>query len=293
MDYYGLSSIDVPATLTISGLKEATGLDGERDVYLYVEKRNMPAHGEKPLWLPAEARKMASALAQNPPVIPQPPSPKDKRVLAARKKMSKEAIALQDKRTAEALARAGRIAASTGHLGNVPISSTIAMSPDQILDAVWPTYRIRVFYDTGKTFTDGVGASPVLAPMVPFGYRLSHDGPFYGFTDSLESADPGVTLQKLNDNWYKVRFKNEATPIHIRTKITAEERPAKEQVCPAPVPCPTCGKCPECKVPPGTCGCRIGVTGVGARTPGMLMGLGLGLALLARRRARRGAAERN
>jgi MYXO-CTERM domain-containing protein len=169
-------------------------------------------------------------------------------------------------------------------LGNVPMSSTLAMTPDQILDAVWPTYRIRVFYDTGRKFTDGSSTSSVLAPMVPFGYRLHHDGAFYGFTDSLESADPGVELVKLNDNWYRVHFKNEETPIHIRTKITAEEKPRAAE----PKPCPDC-KCPTCPPPVDhkcTCNCRLENSGSGPRNGSLLLGAGFALALLMRRRSR-------
>jgi len=285
MDYYGLSSLDRPAVISLAGLKQSTGLDGEREVYLHVEELNMPRHGDQPLWLPAEAMKLAATLAQNPPTIPRPPE--GKRTATEQKRQDKASQELLARRQKEAVARAAQIASSTQKIGNVPLSSVLSMSPDAILDGVWPTYRVRPYYDSGTTYTEKGKTSKVLVPMAPFGFRLSHDGPFYGFAHALEAADPSVRIDKIGDDWYCVHFKNEASPAHLRTKISAEEKPLHPPGPPAP--CPECGKCPECKVEHhGTCGCRLGGTESGSGATAALAILAAAL-VERRRQARRRA----
>jgi MYXO-CTERM domain-containing protein len=186
--------------------------------------------------------------------------------------------------------RAGRIAATNKKIGDVRVSSTLAMSQTQLLDEVWPTYRIRPYYDTGdKQVIDGQTV-PVLAPMVPFGFHMSHDGPFYGFSHALQAADPGLVLTKLSDYWYKVTIKSEGA-AHLRTIVTAEEKPvpATGQTPPGTVDCKLCEQmCPNCKVKPGPrCNCRLPGAPVQGTIGGMLSIL-LGLALLwSRRRNKR------
>jgi MYXO-CTERM domain-containing protein len=237
---------------------------------LYVQTENMAPHGEKPLWLPAEEMHAALDLVQNPPVLPKPLQrrPPGRAQLAG--------LATQEKLNAMALARAAQVASSTKKLGSVSMSSTLSMSATQILDAVWPTYRIRPYYDTGRTVTNKGVASKVLAPMATFGFRMSHDGSFYGFVHELTAANPGVEVKKISDYWYVVHFKNESMPLRLRTKISAEERP----VAGGPDHGPSAPPCPECPVKPRGCGCelagstpRTGITLTGIVV--LVVGLGL------------------
>jgi hypothetical protein len=289
MDFHGLSTLDRPATISIRGLKEVTGVDADRDVYLYVETVNMPAFQEEPLWLPTEQMAAAARLARDPIPVPRPRSDKTLKASArARARLKKDALAelaAQEKLMVE---RAARLATSGRKLGNVPVSSTLAMSPEQIVETVWPTYRIRPYYDTGRTRTIGDETVRVLAPMVPFGFHLSHEGPFFGFTHALEAADPGVTLEPISERWFKVRIPSEGA-VKVRTKITAEEKPlplgeATPKPCPDPTPCPACPK-PDHGA---HCHCKVGAAG-GDPSPAILGGLLLALGLALRRRRGRGS----
>lgn len=291
MQFVSLSTVDQQATISVQGLKDMTGVAKDRDVYLYVQTENMPAHQREPLWLPSEQMAMAAKLAQNPTPLPLPeakaqPGRRPARAAAMQPKVDPKAAEAKRKLIAE---RAGRIAATAKKIGDVRVSSTLAMSQTQLLDEVWPTYRIRPYYDTGdKQVIDGQTV-PVLAPMVPFGYHMSHDGPFYGFTHALQAVDPGVVLTKLSDYWYKVTVKSEGA-VHLRTIVTAEEKPVQAGggTEPPKVDCQLCKQfCPECEVKPGRCNCRLPGAPVQGAIGGTLSVL-VGLALLwSRRRNKR------
>jgi hypothetical protein len=284
MDFHGLSTLDRPATISIAGLKDATGVARDRDVYLYVEPLNMPAHQQKPLWLPTEQMAAAERLARDPIPVPRPPSGKAEKA-AARTRARLGKIALTEIEAQEKLAmeRAGRIAKSDRHIGTVNVSSTLAMSPEQLIDSVWPTYRIRPYYDTGHTRTVGGQTVRVLAPMVPFGFHLSHEGPFFGFNHAIESADPGVVLAPIGDRWFKVTIPSEGA-VHVRTRITAEEAPAPAGDGPKPCPPPTCPTCPTVKHD-GHCHCRATARAGGTHLWSLGAAALMALAL-ARRKAR-------
>src|SRR5690606_20677430 len=89
-------------------------------------------------------------------------------------------LAAERKTLAEQLPLYRRLlGSSTEIVDGVLLHHVLAMSTEQFLDAAWPTYRIRVYYDSGRTFTANKERDPVLVPMVPFGLRLEHDGPLY------------------------------------------------------------------------------------------------------------------
>ena len=291
MNFADLSTLDAPAKISIEGLKAVLGEAKDRDVFLYVEGKNLPPHGDKPLWLPAKDMAQARQFAEHPISVPQEP----RRVLGkpqlpGKPAQPKDAKGVAVPPPAQAPVKlsaqqelAGRIANSPAKFSNgLPVSNVLAMGSDQLLDAVWPTYRIRVYYDSGKTFTTKGVKRPVLVPMVPFGYRLNHDGPFFGITHQIQGS--GVELVPAGGNWFKVRIVSEGS-VKVKTKISAEERPKSG----GPGPCPTCTDCPDCKVGHGGhCHCRM----VQAGSPrDLALGLG-GLFVLAvgaavRRRRRR------
>jgi hypothetical protein len=94
---------------------------------------------------------------------------------------------------------------------------------------------IHAFYDTGQTVTVAGKVKKVLKPLLPFGYLLEHEGPFYGFSDLL-SADGGSPLTQVGPDLYKVMVPTEGS-IRIRSKIAAEETP------------PCLDSCCNCKPP--------------------------------------------
>lgn len=288
MDYQGLSTSSVPATISIQGLKALTGQAKDRDVYLYIETRNLPPHGREPLWLNAKDLALARQIAETPFQVPTKPgvrvdNPLGKiaGVKAQAKAPAKPAAAKAAVAPAAAVdvpSPAARLAQSTQKFANgLRVSSAFTMDRNQLLDAVWPTYRIRPYIDTGKTVVTRGAAHRLLEPMVPFGYRLDHDGALYGFSHALEGL--GANLVFVAPNWYKVVIPSEAA-IHVQTTITAQEKPL------SPENCPTCPSCPT-PVEHGHCNCRF----VGADEHGLPLTLGalaaLGMAAVVRRRRRK------
>lgn len=68
MDFVTLSSLSREATISIEGLQAITGVARDRDVYLYVQKRNMPSQSNESLVLDGEALWGAREAAEVPPV---------------------------------------------------------------------------------------------------------------------------------------------------------------------------------------------------------------------------------
>lgn len=225
MNYTGLSTAAVPATINIVGMKNATGGARDRDIYLYVQMSNMPDHGQEAIWLDVENMEEARRYATHPPPVPPQADQRDirrKYSAEALKRMKKDP-AFARKAAAVAAARAKQVAS---RIGGGPLNrySVPVMSPEQALSDVWPTYKVRVYYDTGKTTKNDDGeVRRILSPMTPFGFYLTHQGPLYGFTHKLEGL-AGAQLDQVAPNIYKVRVPNEGS-VRVQTTITAEEKP--------------------------------------------------------------------
>ena len=102
------------------------------------------------------------------------------------------------------------------------------MAPEKLLETIYPTYTVRVYYDTGKTTVHKEGEkkveSKVLLPMVPFGLYLNHEGTFFGFLSDLVAKD-GAQLEKTDkEDWFKLKIPNEGQATLV-TKVSAEEKP--------------------------------------------------------------------
>jgi hypothetical protein len=202
MSFAALSTLDRDATISIKGLQKVTGQALDRDLYIYVQTTNMPGAGNTPYFLPAKKMDLARRYAEAPPPLPQQPPRQDNdlsKLRAANDVPKDGSVFLKDERL-------------------VPV-----LSPDQAMMDAWPTYRVHVYYDTGKKQVIGGTPQPVLAPLVPFGLFLSHDGPLYGFTHALRGLG-GVTLEEIAPSFYKVHVKNEGS-IRVAATITAVERP--------------------------------------------------------------------
>ncbi len=305
MDYQDLSSVERKAVISIAGLKEVLKKDTERQVLLHISRRNMPAHGEKPLTLPVKAMEFAKRYTEDPPEFNRPirglQLPSDPAEMSARttlrltkeQKLAVEAWRRRAERAKKDAAVVERIGRSREQIApGIPMHQALAMESEQLLDAVWPTYRVRVYFDDGRTFTDNGDKDRVLIPMPSFGFRFQHEGPLYGFTDAF-AAEAGVQLEPVPDapNWYRVTIPSEGK-IAVNTKITAEEEPRKADEPNKPPETPgqgteppgtEGGEVPE--VPPCRCHCRV----VGNSRDGAAWWLGLsalGLFWAARRRRR-------
>ena len=86
--------------------------------------------------------------------------------------------------------------------------------------AVYPTYRVHVFYDTGDTIAEGGVTRKVLRPQSSFGHVLTHEGPLFGWDHELR----GRGLVELAPNFYKLPVPTEGK-VSVSTKVTAWDKP--------------------------------------------------------------------
>lgn len=230
MEFVGLSGLTEPATITLEGLKAASGVDKARDVYLYVQTINMPGYGSDPIWLDAKGMAQSKRYLEFPPAQPRAEAV-DMRPISARP------IAVVD---------ASKPPRAYPQIG---LFDTPVLTADQALTTAWPTYMVRVYFDTGNTSKLDGEELKVIEPMVPFGYYLEHAGPLYGFSHSIEGLD-GAVLEQLEPNFYRVHIESEGK-IRLRNTITAEEEPKDP-----------CASCPPPVDKKAHCNCRL----VGAAT---------------------------
>jgi hypothetical protein len=258
MIFENLSSVSTDATLTIKGLQALTGKVTPRDLYLYVQTRNMPAHSDTPMELRPELMTALLRYAENPPPRPSARRPTDDGPIGLASNLRVEKF--------DPISLADIASGKVTDLVQLPPANNPLLVPtltdDQALGLAWPSYRVYVYYDTGERQVVGGAQRITLAPMVPFGYYLKHAGTFFGFEHAL--AGSGVQLDVLGNDWYRVRVENEGSVI-VKTSVSAEEKP----------PCTDCQ--PPGKVPPKPiCFCSA----PGLSTPGASSWLPLALLTL-------------
>ncbi len=254
MDFAPLSEHSSAAEISVKGLREAFGNEDPRDVYLYVHTRNMPAHQNDPVWLQTDKMAATRRFAEV-PAPSRPMSPRE-RDLARRQPTVPRAMALP----------------KTG-IGDQDLNA------HQALSAVWPTYDVHVYYDSGKTIGVGKNQARQLIPMFPFTTFYSHEGPLYGFSHKLEGIE-GAKVKEVRPGVYRLRIASEGI-AKIKTSATAHETPK------APMACPKCEVCPPPEVP-RTCGCST----VGASSRHLGVGMLIASVLIAVLWRRRVSAHR-
>lgn len=293
MDFKPLSTFSAPAEISVKGLKQVFGNDLPRDVYVYIYSRNMPAQGNQPLFLPTEKMAATRRFFETPEVpvrhverigavaLNQQRLAAVKPALPARPAVIAKPTLAAAAVTPPAKANPG---AASQQLPEVPLPHTgigdLDLNPRQALSAVWPTYDVHVYYDSGKTITIGGVTSKQLVPMFPFTYFHSHDGPLFGFSHGFQLAS-GAELKQLRPDVYLITIPSEGT-AHVVTSATAHETPKD-------------GSAEQCpKGPPPVdknvhCGCRIpGERSDNSETLwGLFAASALGIAFVRRRRAGR------
>ena len=80
-----------------------------------------------------------------------------------------------------------------------------------------PTYVVHAFHDTGEVTA---GGAPVLAPQIPFGYVVTHDGELHGWRHELT----GANLTQVGPNLYRLRVPTNGEAV-VTTRIEAVEQP--------------------------------------------------------------------
>jgi hypothetical protein len=302
MQFKPLSDFSAPAEISVKGLKQEFHDDKPRDVYVYIYPKNMPAQGRKPIFLPTDKMAATRRFAEMPPApvrhVERPPvvdakqnQNQNQKLLALKPKT----LAVKPGAVAVASAKPGAVLTPPAKTGTGGINKPLPMlplpqtgirdldlSPRQALAAVWPTYDVHVYYDSGKTVTVAGKTSKALEPMFPFTYFHSHEGPLFGFTHSFKLAG-GAELKEIRPDVYLLTIPSEGV-AHVVTDVMAIETPKGDE-----------GTGP--KGPPPVehnvhCGCRVpGGSDREQSRWGLLAAATLGVAFARRRRASRLAAK--
>ena len=271
MDFQALSNFTAPAEISVKGLKKVFGDDQPRDVYVYVHAKNMPSHGDKPQFLRTDLMSATRRFAEAPPlpILRQPPA--GRRLPGA----------------AAAAVVAGPVR-DPKKLREIPLPNTgvrdLDLNVHQALSTAWPTYDVHVYYDTGKTILIDKEPTKHLAPMYPFTYFHSHEGPLFGFSHALKGLE-GAQVKELRPNVFLIRIPSEGV-AKISTSVVAHEKGLRSETQPPPGGCPTC---PAVVDKGGRCNCRV-PGGVDAGGAPWWLAIGTLVMAVARRRRRSSAA---
>jgi hypothetical protein len=301
MDFVSNSFFERDAEISLKGVKPLPGSRGKRDVYLYVDTKNMPKQTRGPLDEKA-LRSALQAAAEYDQHVVNLVDPKQ--VMAGKGDALKVAAGNPGVR-----APAGGVKAPVGKPGEkVPVAElppagrqaplpviTSSKTPHEILKSVWPTYEVHVYYDSGKEMKVGNAKGLRLTPAPSFGFFVHHAGDLSGWLHDMVGLD--AKLVEIAPHFYKVEVPDNGT-IKLVNRIEGV-MPGREPtlpqigkgggggpvVQPPPGPGPG-GHCP--KVEPGPHGCACTVVGASQRDAGFA-GLALAslLGLVLRRRARR------
>ncbi len=151
MDFVNASRFTREAEVSVRGL---TPLNAQpRDVYLYVDARNMP------VVIPPDQDKDRP----KPPPVDDPDQPQHP--------------------------DAPGLAESMAALREFPGQGRLTRLDPDYLRLYLPTYRVHSYHDTGRTTTLlGGGSRKILRAQSSFGYFVNHEGKLYGWRHSLEGA---------------------------------------------------------------------------------------------------------
>jgi hypothetical protein len=296
MQFKPLSEFTTPAEISVKGLKKVFNNDLPRDVYIYVQPKNMPTQGTKQIYLPTDKMAATRRFYEAPPVPVRHPEGKPNNPIAVVGRpagaqpvavAAKPAIVAAKPGAVAAPAAAAPAAAAPAKAVpgraqqpvELPLPNTgigdLDLNPLQALAAAWPTFDVHVFYDSGKTVTIGGRTTKHLVPMYPFTSFHSHEGPLFGFSHSLKPAN-GAQLKELRPDVYLLSVPSESV-AQVITTVTAHEQALgggeEPKDCPKPPPVE----------PQSHCGCRVPGDQGSAGTPWSWIGIGALVLGLSRR----------
>ncbi|MEO8903496.1 MAG: hypothetical protein ABI488_14835 [Polyangiaceae bacterium] len=271
MDFDTTSTLERSAQISIKGLKPLAGSTA-RDVYVWVKTTNMPPPGNEERFLPLEKMQRDAGLARNPPRRPmqQPGTRGDGKALEVVKPAGK----LAAPRKAEQAPLAKSEPPS-------PIDPDLAKNGFEHMEESWPTYEVHVYYDTGNSVVVRGRKYKLLQPQLPFGYFITHAGPYFGFEHAIEGIE-GAKLEQIGPSFYRISVPNEGA-VRVKSTIIALEKPTT-----GTAGCPTCCPLPVKVESRNHCACSLVRAGTVSDLAAALTALGsLGLLLALRRNARR------
>jgi hypothetical protein len=207
MNFDGASLLEREADISVVGLQKFA--PEPRDVYLGVEKVNMPPQGQadEGIYLQASMQRVIREEGGEGPLaqklrhaidllFPIGINPKNATPPGAGEAGGEDGEG-QEKRL-ETLVR---------------VLSEVGLTEEE-LDRLFPTFRIHAYHDTGERVKrDGV-VRPVLRQQSSFGIYAYHEGGLQGWASSLEGA------QRIDENLYLIPVPNDGS-AKIKVKVQA------------------------------------------------------------------------
>lgn len=211
MDFDVNSVLTREASVDLRGLPPMANGQPRRDLYLYIQTRNLP---KKLPTLQLAGTTTAVAANDDP----------EARILTAR---AREISALRARFKEYDLPAQGAIGtAASARIQSALIQGKLTVDQVQLL---MPTYVVYVWHDTGRTLSTESGSLRVLEPQPAFGLFLAHDGSLDGWEHRFEGAI------EVDTNTYKLNAANESV-VTVRALIAPKgELP--------PVPTISCSRC--------------------------------------------------
>jgi hypothetical protein len=190
MNFAKASSFERDAQINIQGLASLGG--AARDVYVFLEKRNMPT--------------FPTFGVGSPPPTPRQPPP--------------------DTGGGQGDGAGGGAAGGPPGAVGVPAAATSTaaasgpVNPKYDPDALqkMPTYIVHVYHDTGQKRTVNGTTYAVVEPQSSFGYFVQHEGVFFGWDAGIAASTPGLQVTKVGKDFYKLSVP-EGGRVIIKTQV--------------------------------------------------------------------------
>lgn len=249
MDFDVNSVLVRNAVIDTRGLKPMANGADKRDIYLYVQTRNMPAEVPKIDTTTGIGRTPPTTVTQpgQPGTITRPvppsvagPSVTGPNITAV--PLDPDTLRVRDPAALRARFKELQLP-SQGALGlKASLRIQEALIKDRItleqVELLMPTYIVNVWYDTGRMLDTEKGPVKLLEPQSSFGLFLAHDGELEGWTHQLEGA------RRVGENLYQITAEKDEV-VRIKTTIAPKGEQAKTGIPPQTVSCNRCDASPR------------------------------------------------
>lgn len=227
------STVRRVASIDVGGLEELLGAAQTRDVYMFVETRNMPKPTDKPAQLDTNALFAARYNAmgdvgcdaaaacveplEGPPVC----ATQCEGEYYSCPSGSTQFWTLADDRV-EGYDCWCRPQEFARNCYPKPRDGRDDLTPEEQIAEVWPYILVRPYVDTGRRVQSNGQELMVVNPMYPFSMAVDHKGDHYGWTQRLTGLDVEFEAIDPDEGLYRMRVPNESV-AHLEVEITARD----------------------------------------------------------------------
>jgi hypothetical protein len=229
MNFDSASLYSEEAEISAVGLKKSGGA-ADHDIYLAIEKVNMPAqgHADEGVFLQASFDRVIRKEGGEGPLA-------DK-LRRARDLLFQIGIAGKaDKATPPGGGEAGEPEEGQDQRLQqlVKVLSEVDLTEEE-LDQLFPTFRIHVYHDTGERVDRPDGTErPVLKEQSSFGVYAYHEGGLEGWASSIQGA------QRIEDNLYLIKVPHDGSAkvkVSVQAVQEGEDRLPEDPIQPISYP---------------------------------------------------------